>query len=85
MSTGFLGRVRKKIRNMSRSPPLDPPLSLEEVETWVLDSARTIDELIEISGLVKTRCEDASFAGQTRRAFEDVSKEASDLERSKFG
>jgi hypothetical protein len=70
---------------MSRTPPLDPPLSLGEVTAWVLDETRTLDELVSVSGLIKGRCEDSSFAGQTRKSFEDVEDEASKLEQEKFG
>jgi hypothetical protein len=59
--------------------------SLGEVVAWVLDPARTIDELIQISAMVKARCEDGSLAGQTQKAFADVAAEAASEEKAKFG
>jgi hypothetical protein len=84
VSTRRMGDVRSKVWNMPSRTPLDPPLTLGEVEAWVLDSSRTVDELVTISGIIKGRCEDGSFAGETRKAFDDVSQEAAELERTKF-
>ncbi len=60
------------------------PVTLGQIEAWILDPLRTLEELYEVSGLVKIRCEDSCFAGQTRAAFEDVSREADTLAKAKF-
>lgn len=60
------------------------PVTLGQIEAWILDPLRTLEELYEVSGLVKIRCEDSCFAGQTRAAFEEVSQEADTLTKAKF-
>ena len=60
-------------------------ITLGNVIAWLLSSTRTVDELIQVSGIVKARCEDGSFAGQVRRAFDDVTAQADAEEKAKFG
>lgn len=64
--------------------PFPSGITLGQIEAWILDPSRTLEELYEVSGLVKIRCEDSCFAGQTRAAFEDVSREADTLAKAKF-
>ena len=59
-------------------------ITLGQIEAWILDSSRTLEELYQVSGLVKLRCEDSCFAGQTRAAFDSVSQEADTLAKKKF-
>ena len=60
-------------------------ITLGNVIAWLLSSTRTVDELIQVSGIVKARCEDGSFAGQVRKAFDDVTAQADAAEKAKFG
>jgi hypothetical protein len=60
-------------------------LTLGNIISWLLQPARTPDELVQVSALVKMRFEDKSFAGQTQTTFIDVSHAADVAVRAKFG
>jgi hypothetical protein len=60
-------------------------MTIGNVTSWLMQPERTPDELIQCSAVVKMRFEDSGFAGQTRKAFEDVSAQADAAQREKFG
>jgi hypothetical protein len=58
--------------------------TVEQVNAYLLDPARTVEELTAVLGVVKARLDDASMAGQVRTAFEDASAEADAIARARF-
>lgn len=60
-------------------------ITIRDVNAWVLDPARTVDELLEVTGAIKGRLDADSWNGQAQRAFADATNAADEAERKKLG
>jgi hypothetical protein len=56
-----------------------------QVNAWLLDSTRTVQELIDVMGVCHAQIESQSFEGQVRQTFVAASKEMDDAEVKRFG
>ena len=83
MLAGRVGPVRGYLAAMPLTPT--SPITHEQVNGWLLDSARTVDELTNVLGVVKGQLEAASMQGRTVQAFQDATQDAEAQARRRFG
>lgn len=60
-------------------------VTIEQINAWLLDPARTDQELIDLASFVQAQLQQRSPSMQTLNAIQAVEASAQDAEKKKFG